>query len=179
MKRVVVFYLWTSVKVTYFEPMHKILFPKCLSQGHTSCESKAYFLSKILLELSSQKLLNWMDNSFIISSNSDVFRLFKQFSLAQSENGDIWLGNAKYIYMVEREQLILKLSMYAWRFLQIIAFKLANTITPGLILWLSHRTTAQSRIIGFRFEQTNPKIIEFESHLIHVDDDNITAFFLL
>ena len=68
MKHVVVFYLMNQCKVTYFEPMHKIWFPKCLSQGHTSCESNAYFLSKIILGVVSSKLLFWMDNSWLFQS---------------------------------------------------------------------------------------------------------------
>ena len=70
MKHVVVFYLMNQCKVTHFEPMDKIWFPKCLSQGHTSCESTAYFLSKIILGVVSSKIARLDGQLLIISELS-------------------------------------------------------------------------------------------------------------
>ena len=62
--------------------MHK-RFSKCLSQGHTSCESKAYFLSKILWELSSQKIAH-LDGQLLIISEFHFYHLCYRMSFCKT-----------------------------------------------------------------------------------------------
>ena len=100
------------------------------------------------------------------------FQIVKAIFIGSKWKWGYLIGQCKIqLHFVEREQLILKLSIMHEDSLKSL---LSNLPTLLLLAWFYDWTIGllhnQEPFIGFRFEQTNPKIIEFESHLI----DNIT-----